>query len=88
MNLVEVEGIVAWHGAVEASLEEGGPLGVETPRAPEVIFADPGHAREHRLATVHVFHSTWNYLRSTFVHDGNLLILITLTQAQIRKAQS
>ena len=67
MNLVEVEGIVARHGAVKARLEEGGPLGVETPRSPEVIFADPSHSGKHRLATVHVLHGTWNYLGSIFI---------------------
>ena len=77
MNFVEIEGIVARHGTVKARLKEGGPLGVETPRASEIIFADPGHAGKHRLATVHVLHSTWSYLGSTFVKDrmDQLLIL-------------
>ena len=60
MNLIEVERIVARHGAVESRLEEGGPLGVEAPRAAEVVLADPRHAGEHRLAAVHVLHSTWH----------------------------
>ena len=77
MNLVEIEGIVAWHGTVEARLKEGGPLGVETSRAAEIILADTGHSGEHGLATVHVFHGTWSYLSSTYVNDGmdQLLIL-------------
>ena len=61
MNLIEVERIVARHGAVESRLEEGGPLGVEAPRAAEVVLADPRHAGEHRLAAVHVLHSTWHH---------------------------
>ena len=61
LNLIKVEGIVARHGAVEARLEEGGPLGVEAPRAAEVVLADPRHAGEHRLAAVHVLHSTWHH---------------------------
>ena len=53
-DFVEVEGEFAGDGAVEASLEEGGPVLRQDVLAAVVLFADAGHARVHVLAAVDV----------------------------------
>ena len=53
LDLVEVEGVVAGHGAVEPGLEEGGPPVPELVRTPLVVLADPSNSRVDDLATVH-----------------------------------
>lgn len=47
---VEVEVGVTGDGAVQAGLEEGGPLLLQdSRRAASVVLADPGHPRKHHL---------------------------------------
>ena len=48
-DLVEVEGIVAGDGAVEARLEEGRPAVAELVRPAAVVAAHAGDPRVHRL---------------------------------------
>ena len=53
LDLVEVEGVVAGHGAVEPGLEEGGPPVPELVGASLVVLANSSNPRVNLLATVH-----------------------------------
>ena len=49
LHLVEVEGVVARHGAVEPGLEEGCPLVAEGVRTSTVVLAHTRHTTVHTL---------------------------------------
>ena len=49
LDLVKVEWVVASHGAVEPSLEEGGPLVAEGVRTSLVVLANTSHTTVHTL---------------------------------------
>lgn len=48
-NLIEIKGIIAGHGAVEARLEVRRPAVPESMRSTFVPFADTGHTGVHSL---------------------------------------
>lgn len=52
LQLVVVEGDLPGARAVEPGLHEGGPRVLQEEPAADVVLADAGHARVHRLAAV------------------------------------
>lgn len=52
LQLVIVEGDLAWAGAVEPCLHERGPCVLQQEAAPHVILAHTGHPRVHRASAV------------------------------------
>ena len=61
---VEVEGPLAWDGAVEPRLEERRPLVTEFVRAARVVFAHAGHAGEHGLREEEEGEEGWIFARA------------------------
>ena len=56
LDLVKVEGELAWDGAVESGLDEGGPPVGPPLRPAPVVLAYPSHTGKDGLAAVDVLH--------------------------------
>jgi len=70
---VEVEVGVAGDGAVQARLEERGPLLLQDAgRAAAVVLADPGHPRKHHLTETHTHTHTEFSSASTDVASSEI----------------
>ena len=86
LDLVEVEGVVAGHGAVEPGLEEGGPPVPELVGASLVVLANPSNPRVNLLATVHELNCRLpasNHLLRMFIVYEHLLFLVSFNKSTL-----
>ena len=76
LDLVEVEGVVAGHGAVEPGLEEGGPPVPELVGASLVVLANSSNPRVNLLATVHELNCRLPASNNLFMFMMNMIFVL------------